>query len=170
MLTNLSILQRLSSYLRSWKIFQLISSRTIYFLPLQFRNVRLKRHPDGGLGFSVKGGIEHNLPILVSKVCRNEDDDHLYIGDAILKVNHRSLGAVTHDEAVDLLRGAGDEVSLTVKHYKSAAPFLLKQLRQMIPEMDDAAAKGTCWLGGTSGCVTGNRNIFVDVWHSAWRK
>ena len=144
MLTNLSILQRLSSYLRSWKIVQLISSRTIYFLPLQFRNVRLKRHPDGGLGFSVKGGIEHNLPILVSKVCRNEDDDHLYIGDAILKVNHRSLGAVTHDEAVDLLRGAGDEVSLTVKHYKSAAPFLLKQLRQMIPEMDDAAAKGTC--------------------------
>ena len=109
---------------------------------MQFRNVRLKRHPDGGLGFSVKGGVEHNLPILVSKVCRNEDDDHLYIGDAILKVNHRSLGAVTHDEALDLLRGAGDQVSLTVKHYKSAAPFLLKQLRQMIPEMDDAA-KGT---------------------------
>ena len=108
----------------------------------QFRNVRLKRHPDGGLGFSVKGGVEHNLPILVSKVCRNEDDDHLYIGDAILKVNHRSLGAVTHDEALDLLRGAGDQVSLTVKHYKSAAPFLLKQLRQMIPEMDDTA-KGT---------------------------
>ena len=101
--------------------------------------MRLKRHPDGGLGFSVKGGVEHNLPILVSKVCRNEDDDHLYIGDAILKVNHRSLGAVTHDEALDLLRGAGDQVSLTVKHYKSAAPFLLKQLRQMIPEMEDAA-------------------------------
>lgn len=112
------------------------------YMYLQFRNVRLKRHPDGGLGFSVKGGVEHNLPILVSKVCRNEDDDHLYIGDAILKVNHRSLGAVTHDEALHLLRGAGDQVSLTVKHYKSAAPFLLKQLRQMIPEMDDAA-KGT---------------------------
>jgi len=25
------------------------------------------------------------LPILISKVCRNEDDDHLYIGDAIVK-------------------------------------------------------------------------------------
>ena len=58
----------------------------MYMVHLQFRNVRLKRHPDGGLGFSVKGGVEHNLPILVSKVCRNEDDDHLYIGDAILKV------------------------------------------------------------------------------------
>ena len=120
------------------------------YMCFQFRNVRLKRHPDGGLGFSVKGGVEHNLPILVSKVCRNEDDDHLYIGDAILKVNHRSLGAVTHDEALHLLRGAGDQVSLTVKHYKSAAPFLLKQLRQMIPEMDDAA-KGTSYIGTLGG-------------------
>ena len=100
----------------------------------------------------MKGGVEHNLPILVSKVCRNEDDDHLYIGDAILKVNHRSLGAVTHDEAVDLLRRAGDDVSLTVKHYKSAAPFLLKQLRQMIPEMDDAA-KGTYRVAGQNASL-----------------
>merc|ERR1719362_2848975 len=28
------------------------------------------------------------------------------------------------------------EINLTVKHYKSAAPFLLKQHRQFIPDMD----------------------------------
>ena len=44
-----------------------------------------RRDPDGSLGISIKGGADHNLPILVSKVCRNEEDDHLYIGDAIVK-------------------------------------------------------------------------------------
>ena len=39
------------------------------------------------MGISIKGGKDQNLPILVSKVCRDEDDDHLYIGDAIVKGN-----------------------------------------------------------------------------------
>ena len=51
----------------------------------QLRTVRLRRQPDGSVGISIKGGTDHNLPILISKVCRNEDDDHLYIGDAIVK-------------------------------------------------------------------------------------
>ena len=32
----------------------------------------------------------------------------------------------THDEAVSGLRAAGDEVVLTVRHYKAATPFLNK--------------------------------------------
>ena len=51
----------------------------------QLRHVRLRRKADGSLGFSIKGGTDHNLPILVSKVCRSRDEDHLYIGDAVLK-------------------------------------------------------------------------------------
>jgi hypothetical protein len=47
--------------------------------------VKLRRQPDGSLGISIKGGRDHNLPILISKVSRNEEDDHLYIGDAIVK-------------------------------------------------------------------------------------
>jgi len=31
-----------------------------------------------------------------------------------------------HDEAVNILRNAGDLVILTVKHYKAATPFLQK--------------------------------------------
>ena len=49
--------------------------------------VKLQRQPSGSLGISLKGGTDNNLPILISKVCRNEDDDHLYIGDAIVKGN-----------------------------------------------------------------------------------
>ena len=102
--------------------------------------MKLRRTSDGQLGISIKGGRDHNLPILVSKVCRFEEDDHLYIGDAIVKVNDNFLTSVTHDEAINILRNAGSEVTLTVKHYKSAAPFLLKNVRQFIPDVDQATS------------------------------
>ena len=51
-------------------------------------------------------------------------------------VNHTSLTSATHDEAINVLRNSGSELILTVKHYKSAAPFLLKNLRQFIPETE----------------------------------
>lgn len=102
--------------------------------------MKLRRTSDGQLGISIKGGRDHNLPILVSKVCRFEEDDHLYIGDAIVKVNDNFLTSVTHDEAINILRNAGSEVTLTVKHYKSAAPFLLKNVRQFIPDVDQASS------------------------------
>ena len=57
----------------------------IYLYFLQLRTVTLRRTSDGNLGLSIKGGKDDNLPILISKVCRNEEDDHLYIGDAIVK-------------------------------------------------------------------------------------
>jgi hypothetical protein len=52
------------------------------------------------------------------------------------------LTSVTHEEAIDILREAGPEVILTVKHYKSAAPFLLKDVRQFIPEQDASSTSG----------------------------
>ena len=57
----------------------------------QLRTIKLRRTSDGNLGISIKGGKDQNLPILVSKVCRDEDDDHLYIGDAIVKGKTFSL-------------------------------------------------------------------------------
>ena len=126
---------------------------------LQLRIVKLQRQATGSLGISLKGGTDHNLPILVSKVCRNEDDDHLYIGDAIVKVNHTLLTSVSHEEAINILNNAGGEVTLTVKHYKSAAPFLLKNFRQLIPEQDHFSDKdsGRRSSGASSG-VDGNQN------------
>jgi hypothetical protein len=51
-------------------------------------------------------------------------------------VNHTTLTSATHDEAINVLRNSGSELTLTVKHYKSAAPFLLKNFRQLIPETE----------------------------------
>lgn len=32
------------------------------------RKVRIDRNPKGGLGISVKGGSEHNIPVIISRV------------------------------------------------------------------------------------------------------
>lgn len=48
----------------------------------------------------------------------------LYVGDAIVEVNGQLLDGKTHDEVVQLLRDAGDEVSLSVRHYTQIAPYL----------------------------------------------
>ena len=64
-----------------------ICYKFLFHFAFQLRLIKLQRQPNGSLGISLKGGTDHNLPILISKVCRNEDDDHLYIGDAIVKGN-----------------------------------------------------------------------------------
>lgn len=45
----------------------------------------------------------------------------------ILSVNGEYITACKHDDAVNILRNAGDIVVLTVKHYRAATPFLQKQ-------------------------------------------
>ena len=54
--------------------------------------------------------------------------DYFYIfrNFFLYSVNQESLLKCTHDEAVGGLRSAGDEVVLTVRHYKAATPFLNK--------------------------------------------
>lgn len=42
-------------------------------------------------------------------------------------VNGEYITACPHDDAVNILRNAGDLVVLTVKHYRAATPFLQKQ-------------------------------------------
>ena len=44
-----------------------------------------------------------------------------------MQVNEVVVGDISHDEALALLAGAGDTVTLLLKHYKAATPFLLKQ-------------------------------------------
>lgn len=93
------------------------------------RMVSVTRRKEGGLGLSIKGGSEHKLPILISRIFKAQAADEtgkLFVGDAIIKVNGEPIVACHHDEAVNILRNAGDLVMLTVKHYRAATPFLQK--------------------------------------------
>lgn len=96
------------------------------------RMVQITRQKEGGLGFSIKGGAEHKLPILISRIYKDHAADNtgqLFVGDAIIKVNGEYITACNHDDAVMILRNAGDLVILTVKHYRAATPFLQKQCK-----------------------------------------
>uniref|UniRef100_A0A1B6D4W2 PDZ domain-containing protein n=1 Tax=Clastoptera arizonana TaxID=38151 RepID=A0A1B6D4W2_9HEMI len=93
------------------------------------RIVGVTRQKIGGLGLSIKGGSEHKLPILISRIFKDQAADQtgeLFVGDAIIKVNGELITHCQHDEAVNILRNAGDIVMLTVKHYRAATPFLQK--------------------------------------------
>eukprot|EP00118_Oscarella_pearsei_P024847 m.306928 g.306928 ORF g.306928 m.306928 type:complete len:872 (+) comp41736_c0_seq1:177-2792(+) len=77
----------------------------------------------GGLGFSIAGGYDHphspddNL-VYVTKIIPiggASKDGRLRLEDCILSVNENSLLNVTHGEAVDALRHAGNRVTLVVK-------------------------------------------------------
>lgn len=51
--------------------------------------VQITREQRGGLGLSIKGGAEHKLPILISRIYPGKAADqcgNLFVGDAIIKV------------------------------------------------------------------------------------
>ncbi|XP_038601357.1 whirlin isoform X2 [Tachyglossus aculeatus] len=75
----------------------------------EVRQVTLKRsRTNEGLGFSIRGGSEHGVGIYVSLVEPGSlaEKEGLRVGDQILRVNDKSLGRVTHAEAVKALKGS----------------------------------------------------------------
>ncbi|XP_054268652.1 gamma-1-syntrophin-like isoform X2 [Macrosteles quadrilineatus] len=111
------------------------------------RIVGVTRQKEGGLGLSIKGGAEHKLPILISRIFKGQAADQtgeLFVGDAIIKVNGELITACQHDEAVNILRNAGDIVMLTVKHYRAATPFLQKpnEEERVLDNEEETAGEG----------------------------
>lgn len=93
------------------------------------REVELQREGGNcGLGLCVKGGAEHRLPVLISRIIKNQAADRckqLLVGDAILRVNGINVETCTHDEVVTLLKQAeGKVVTLAVRHFRPASHFL----------------------------------------------
>uniref|UniRef100_A0A8R1TR42 PDZ domain-containing protein n=1 Tax=Onchocerca volvulus TaxID=6282 RepID=A0A8R1TR42_ONCVO len=93
------------------------------------RNVHLCKKNGGGLGLSIKGGSDGNqqVPIVISKIFQNtpaEECGHLYVGDVIVEINGQSTDGKTHDEVVQILKDAGNEVTLSVRHYIQITPYL----------------------------------------------
>ncbi|XP_053142017.1 gamma-2-syntrophin isoform X7 [Hemicordylus capensis] len=65
------------------------------------RTVKLRRQPVGGLGLSIKGGAEHKVPVVISKIFKDQAADQtgmLFIGDAVIQVNGINVEGATHEE------------------------------------------------------------------------
>lgn len=79
----------------------------------------LRRGPYG-FGFAIVGGFgsdRGNFPVVIKSVFPNgaaATDGRLKRGDQLIAVNGVSLDGVTHDQAVNMLKTAGDIVSLLV--------------------------------------------------------
>uniref|UniRef100_A0A8C6XK31 Syntrophin gamma 2 n=1 Tax=Naja naja TaxID=35670 RepID=A0A8C6XK31_NAJNA len=106
------------------------------------RTVKLRRQPVGGLGLSIKGGAEHKVPVVISKILKDQAADQsgmLFIGDAVIQVNGISVEGATHEEVVQLLRNAGDEVAITVQYLREAPSFLKLPLGSPGPSSDHSS-------------------------------
>ncbi|XP_017369526.1 gamma-2-syntrophin [Cebus imitator] len=106
------------------------------------RTVTLRRRPAGGLGLSIKGGAEHNVPVVISKIIKGQAADQtgmLFVGDAVLQVNGINVENATHEEVVHLLRNAGDEVTITVEYLREAPAFLKLPVGSPGPSSDHSS-------------------------------
>ena len=65
------------------------------------KHVRLRKCPEGGLGFSIRGGAEHGIGIYVSYVDQDSiaEQQGLMPGDQLVTVNDVSFQKITPDEA-----------------------------------------------------------------------
>ncbi|OCT84478.1 beta-2-syntrophin [Xenopus laevis] len=93
------------------------------------RKVRVVKQESGGLGISIKGGQENRMPILISKIFPGLAADQsraLRVGDAIQSVNGADLRGATHDQAVQVLKKAGKEVTLEVRFLQDVSPYIRK--------------------------------------------
>lgn len=70
------------------------------------RRIHLQLEENEGLGISITGGKEHGVPIIISELHSGqaaESSGNLFVGDAILSVNGKSLNNLKHSQAVKIL-------------------------------------------------------------------
>uniref|UniRef100_A0A914LPB6 PDZ domain-containing protein n=1 Tax=Meloidogyne incognita TaxID=6306 RepID=A0A914LPB6_MELIC len=70
------------------------------------RRIHLHLEDNEGLGISITGGKEHGVPIIISELHSGqaaETSGNLFVGDAILSVNGKSLNNLKHSQAVKIL-------------------------------------------------------------------
>ncbi len=81
------------------------------------RIITLQRSPGSSLGFSIRGGREHNLGIFVSHVDAFSvaEQSGLETGDQIVCVNGISFDRLSHSSAVLVLK-SHDNLKIEVKH------------------------------------------------------
>lgn len=82
----------------------------------RFKTIRLVRSQGTPLGFTIRGGREHNLGIYISHVdsLSLAEKYGLQVGDQIFNVNGISFESITHSSAVLVLK-SHDDLRITVR-------------------------------------------------------
>ncbi|CAG0888138.1 unnamed protein product [Darwinula stevensoni] len=116
-----------------------------------------------GLGFSIAGGtdnphVDRDPSIYITKIISGgaaAEDKRIQVNDIIVKVNDMNLVNVTHAEAVDALKRAGNIVHLIMKRPRSTPPTQYQILQLEL-------IKGTKGLGFSIAGGIGNQHIPGD--------
>ena len=76
-------------------------------------NVTLPR-VNGTFGFTVVGGRNASVPPMVVKLLGNSaaEQTGLRVGDELLSVNGQKLGILLHEQVIECIRDAGDQITL----------------------------------------------------------
>ncbi|CAH8544757.1 hypothetical protein MS3_00005124 [Schistosoma haematobium] len=108
--------------------------------------VRISIRPDshGRFGFNVKGGIDHGMPIIVSRVGANMPADlcipRLSEGDQILFINHKDVSNHTHLQVVNMIRAASEQNYGTLELLVKPSDYVTDDVNDdnPIPDSGDA--------------------------------
>lgn len=105
--------------------------------------IRLVADEQGRFGFNVKGGVDLNLPIQVSRVAPHTPADRstprICEGDQLVVINGRDVGTMMHEQVVNLIRASrqGGELMLTLKPNALVDYTEEEPLYQYVPEEND---------------------------------
>ncbi|CAG0893514.1 unnamed protein product [Cyprideis torosa] len=91
-----------------------------------FVTIRITPDEQGRFGFNVRGGVDQNKPVIVSRVAPNMAADRSYPrlneGDQVLFINGRDISGHTHDQVVSFIRSSTLQGILELIVKPSAAP------------------------------------------------
>jgi hypothetical protein len=70
------------------------------------RTIRLWRHGKEPLGFTIRGGREHNTAVYISSVTPNSNAARakLNVGDRVIRINGYNISELTHNEVVQFIK------------------------------------------------------------------
>eukprot|EP00730_Choanoeca_flexa_P014446 TRINITY_DN6322_c0_g1_i1.p1 TRINITY_DN6322_c0_g1~~TRINITY_DN6322_c0_g1_i1.p1 ORF type:complete len:529 (+),score=93.40 TRINITY_DN6322_c0_g1_i1:36-1622(+) len=104
------------------------------------REVTIYKQAGEALGISIRGGLEHDLPILISEIKEGSPTDRscaCYVGDAIEEIQDYKIKDLAHDLAANVIRSTRDATAVRLKlRFFSAARhrILSHYLRSGEPE------------------------------------
>ncbi|XP_045768728.1 disks large 1 tumor suppressor protein isoform X3 [Maniola jurtina] len=146
------------------------SERTVGEDGYLYLTVVLSRAGGAGLGFSIAGGADNphvadDPHIYVTKLIPGgaAAASQLLINDAILQVNDTSVENVTHAEAVDALKKAGNTVRLKIRRRPTDENLLsVSQISNKEEAVEIELVKGGSGLGFSIAGGVGNQHIPGD--------
>ncbi|XP_013179833.1 PREDICTED: disks large 1 tumor suppressor protein isoform X8 [Papilio xuthus] len=134
-----------------------------------YLTVALSRAGGAGLGFSIAGGsdnphVAEDSLIYVTKLIPGgaAAASQLQINDAILQVNDTNVENVTHAEAVDALKKAGNTVRLKIRRRTAENTLTVPSITNKEEAVEIELVKGGSGLGFSIAGGVGNQHIPGD--------